>query len=121
MVMDLKEKIEQVKLNRENVNCLGTAAYLVGIIEEDRFLSGGYFGLDYLRNLKKVDNPQYGDLIVFRSCFDGVSKIAHAGVLVNVNPLKMTHRSGINEGIVENENLEDSLYNNFSTLEFYRK
>ena len=100
--MNLQERIESVKASGVS-NCRGTALYVVGIIQED--LAIGPINIEkFMENLERSDdNPNVGDLVVFRTREEGYNM--HMGVIILRSPkVKIFHRERAN-GVVRVDDL----------------
>lgn len=115
----LEERLKLVR-NTKRSNCIGTALFLVGLYEEDRFLSPKAAYERYLSNLEELDLPEIGCLVSFGKTF----KVAHLGVVTSLEPLKVTEREWTEGPFSENSDFwklkrtyEEDEDNNIS---FYR-
>lgn len=86
-------KIKELGAYHHRQNCMGTALYLVRLIEEDLFVDSET-ALIMLKKLDRIDHPIPGCLIVFKHPTWKQGYIHHMGVIVTTEPLIMTHRFG---------------------------
>ena len=114
--MDLTERIQSVQ--EYGSNCVGTALYVAGITPYDIFTT--HREIEWrLRGMDKTDDPEIGDLVVFRT--SGKGSPIHMGVLVEVNPtLRIFHRHDFkaHTGIDDLNEYHKSLYPH-TYLEYY--
>lgn len=87
----LQQKPMEEKPPRQN--CMGTALYLTGLIEEDSSVDSEA-ALAILEQLNRLDSPIPGCLIVFKHPTWKHGYIHHMGVVVTTSPPIMTHRFG---------------------------
>lgn len=96
---DFYKMIAERRRNLEDdcSNCVGTALYLVGEIDNDLHIEHPN---QYIKNLKKTDKQLLGCLIDWE---DTISGIYHIAVIVKENPLTLSTRNGKNEKFIKNQ------------------
>ena len=111
--MNLKERIKSLK--KSTSNCRGTALFLSGLVDDDRFINEEDFEEKLGHKTKK---PDIGDLVVFR---DSTNLPMHAGVIVETEPLIFIYRKIIN-GAIKNGKVSEYYHPRFSelTVEYYK-
>jgi len=101
------EKIEKFirerasKTKRKNSNCVGTALYLVGESDTDKYLDR-YTSRDVLLNFRKSFCPQKGYFVCW---MDGTNPF-HVGVVLETNPLTILHRDGC-DGYLKSDSFDE--------------
>ena len=96
----IKERISQVSRNNSS-NCMGTAFYLSGEEEEDRYFSREE-SRKKLAGMKKVKEPELGCVVSWTN-----NRIPyHAGVIFMENPFYVVYRNKDN-GTLMQLSLED--------------
>ena len=97
------DSILKVAKDNHFVNCIGTALYLSGITPCDDYILSSDVD-SFLKNFERIDEPKLNSLVLFRMPNE---EISHMGVVVSINPLKMTHRTSFLGPVIENDNLEE--------------
>ena len=82
----------------------------MGIADEDTYCAGTDFD-DIFGKLRRVDNPEIGAFISF-------NYNQHSGVVTSTEPLAMTHRTGYQGRVVENQ-LVSTLSDHYGDGRFY--
>ncbi len=95
----MKERIH--KADRRGSNCIGAALYIVGEIPSETYISRK-ISKKNLNRLRTSSKPELGYIVLWES--DGIP--FHAGVILNMNPLKIVHRNEIN-GLLKEQSLEE--------------
>ena len=85
-------------------NCIGTALYLVGEIEEDIDIGVHTAYNNYFRHLNVSLNPQIGSLIAWQH--QEPRKIVHCAVITRLEPLEVAHREGCKGTVETNQPIE---------------
>lgn len=105
------------KLRRRNSNCIGTALYLIGETDSDKYLSRGE-SKKLISNMERAKKPELGHLVLWTS--DGIP--FHAGVILMDNPFYIVHRNEKN-GLLTKEKLDtftDYIFKNTRLKPTYR-
>jgi len=120
------QRMEIAKSTTRETNCIGTALYVKGYIDEDRIIDyhegtrkGESKLIDtVLSQMKLIDNPQEGALLVITSRYD---IYLHMGIVVNGNPLLIYQRPYIDGKIQQSIPIRDTIspYNCRDVVEFY--
>jgi hypothetical protein len=89
-------------------NCIGTALYLSSENSSDKYVDTSYAYQINFQNLKLLDQPVVGCLVAWRNLqnSDGMD-VYHAGIVVSIDPLLITHRCGIRGPFIEKEQIEN--------------
>ena len=113
--MGLKERIDL--LEEAKSNCRGTALFVAGLLDYDRFIDKEKFE-GKLEFLDKTKKPKRGDLVVFR---DQANLPMHAGVIVDTKPLSFIYRE-IMKGAIKNGTVSEYYHPRFLeiTVEYYK-
>lgn len=117
-------------LLRKDVNCAGTAIYLVGDASRDGYIETITLYNKYLSSLKQVDSPVAGCLIAWVGRY-GISwrarlnlpsepNTCHIGVVSATDPPRVTHRDGLRGSFVIDAPI-DAVESEISTHIFSRK
>jgi hypothetical protein len=93
-------------------NCIGTALFIAGVASKDRFVECSQANSQFLKHLRQSELPVPGALVAWVR----VSKVhrvfvLHMGVVSSVqqpNKILITHRSGREGIIIEDEATDDS-------------
>jgi len=103
----LAERIKLAEKTTCKTNCIGFAFYLLGYIDPEKYV--GYTKNDphvkvvepYLSRMTKIENPDLGDLVVFRNDNDKYGKrVEHMGLIIDFDPYPVIcHRPGVNKKI----------------------
>ena len=104
--MEFKDWIDNRITNLVNSgisNCTGTALYIVGELDEDRYIHKN----EHTNILSKLLRKEYPDIGFLIGWWDGDS-IYHLGVITNENPLLITNRRGHIGSIKRNESFEET-------------
>jgi len=87
--MNFNKRLRIAKNNHEWSNGIGTALFLSGILEKDKFI-WPYEAQDYLRCLDIIEKPKRHCLIVIKDKY-GVN---HMGIVYKIEPMRIIHRDG---------------------------
>lgn len=112
-IMNRKDNV-----NLKDSNCVGTALYLVGETESDKYLSRKDSKV-LLSKLKKVKEPKAGYLAVWES--EGF--VIHTGVILRDKPpFHILHRTEKNFYLADNslEEFSNLIYSKMSIKPIYR-
>lgn len=120
-----RQRMQHAEHTIRKTNCIGTALYVLGAIDEDSFVGAGEQRWEsgivdtFLREWAKVKTPHLGNVLVIRS----PERIEHMGIIVEDDPTKVYNRLGINGVIAPQESLDRvlRLFWPFPTYEFYSK
>jgi hypothetical protein len=105
------------KLRARNSNCVGTALYLIGETDSDKYLSRKE-SRKLISKMERAIKPELGYLALWAS--DGVP--FHAGVILMDNPFYIVHRNEKN-GLLTKERLDtfsDYIFKNVGLKPIYR-
>jgi hypothetical protein len=111
----MKERI--LKMERKKGNCVGASLYITGEIASESYFSRKDAQLKFSR-LKNSYKPDLGYIALWES--DGI--LFHAGVISNIDPLKIVHRNEINGLLTEHalDELIDRIYKNTHLKPVYK-
>lgn len=87
--MDLEDKIAKVKQHKSN--CVGTALYLLGLQQRDRYVHPPYLEELSEQGFQKIKSIRYGAAAVF---FDETNRVVHMGVVLQDGALAHRRRAG---------------------------
>lgn len=91
-VIPLSKIFEAKKDSDKQKNCFGTAQFLNGEIESDIFQDS----VDTIKRIcsrEPINKPIIGCYIVLDNLPEWKNHISHMGIITELNPLKMIHRS----------------------------
>ncbi len=130
------ENIEIAKNTTEKTNCIGFALFGVGAIDSERYIGRTENDPEakivdqYLSEMKRVENVELGDLVVFRND-RGTKMVQHMGIVVDFNPgpvichrpclygeIKLQRNFGLL--IADYQELVECMYKANIAVEFYR-
>ena len=98
MIADRRKNIKKEGVS----NCIGTALYLTGEIEEDFYLKHAYN--NKIHSLEVSEIPKLG---YFLSWEDPDEKMEHVGVITNLNPLSIAHREKYKGNFIQNQEVSE--------------
>jgi len=88
----MNERIALCRDTRRS-NCAGTALYIVGMQDSDRFVTGGRrIPRHVLKPLARLEEPAEGCLVVWERQWMGMTGINHMAVVTSTEPLLVTQR-----------------------------
>ncbi len=83
-------------------NCMGTAMFLIGEQKEDRYLDICCRQREMLDRMIQLPKPTRASIAVWYKNAPEFM-IEHMGVIVSVDPILVTHRTGCDDEFIENE------------------
>ncbi len=104
------------RLLRRDVNCAGTALYLVGDAEKDSYVEPKTLYADYLSRLGKISNPVVGCIVAWTGKHVQLDRMfiatdwvntRHIGVLTDINPIRVAHRDGLSGWFIKSQSIEE--------------
>lgn len=105
-MLDLSDRLFDAIENQTPTNCIGTALFLTGIVDKDKYLDSDGVKREILPNLKRLEQPEEGAIVTW----ENDTSVIHMGVVVSINPLLLTHRLGCYRGanamLIERDNFE---------------
>jgi hypothetical protein len=128
-MLDLSKRVFMAIENQTPTNCIGTALFLSGVNDSDEYFSPPQAKRHFLPRMESLSQPEEGAII----SWENDATVNHMGVVVSVNPLKVTHRLGCYSGgnaiIVEGDDFQrvDERYGSIDftgeqkfTIRYYR-
>ena len=97
-MIEYRRRLNLAKNNGQMANCIGTAFYLAGYIDEDRHIEPREIDDDFLVRL--ADYRIHCIAALFHA---DTGEWIHAGIVTGIVPLCVTHRAGIKGRIIEDD------------------
>ncbi len=91
--MILEERLREVTGTKKS-NCIGTALYLVGLVNTDECIDPSTIRSTPFASLLKIEQPVVGGLIAWLEQDSGYTDVIHLGVVANTSPLLIHNRHG---------------------------
>lgn len=99
-----EERLAIARSSKLGKNCHGTALFLIGVAKHDE-----YVGIDYIASDRIFDHPNVSQLVPVDEPVEAALVFfnlgSHSGVVVSTDPVRVTHRTGLNEALRENQPL----------------
>ncbi|MBI3623615.1 hypothetical protein HY212_06075 [Candidatus Pacearchaeota archaeon] len=94
--ISLQDRLAKVSGDERPANCIGTALFLAGEVDIDEHIEPSH-SRPYFEKLTELHSPEVESIITWEeSTRKGIS-VGHAGLIVGVNPILITHRPGCYE------------------------
>ena len=107
-MININDKLFRAIDGEELTNCIGTALFLVGEIDEERVVWDTEEIIRYLSRLKVLEKPEKGCIVSWEDKFSRCINPAHVGIVTNIDPLLVTSRAGIyREGVGNRPIIQD--------------
>jgi len=93
---EIEKRMDKLEIFKDS-NCVGTVQYLVGEIEEDRYICPR---TNKILKMKIIDKPILGCVVEWYFLED---QIAHTGIVSKIKPLLINHRDGYSKPFYKNQ------------------
>ncbi|MCX6750883.1 MAG: hypothetical protein NTZ83_05475 [Candidatus Pacearchaeota archaeon] len=105
------------KVSKNNSNCIGTALYLAGETDSDKYLSRAS-SKRVINNMERAIKPEIGYLVLWES--DGIP--IHSGVILMDNPFRIVYRDKKRKLLIQDslDKFSDYLFKHFKVKPTYR-
>jgi len=91
--INLQDRLAKVSGDELPTNCIGTALFLAGEVDIDEHIEPLH-AKTYLEKLTELQAPEVGSIITWEEETRKGLSVEHAGLVVNVDPILITHRPG---------------------------
>lgn len=96
MEFDFWQRVEDCVGTRRS-NCIGTALYLTGIQNEDKFVEITEAYESFFRRLDLREELSLGGIITWEKDFGALIDVIHAGIITSICPFEIMHRRGTDD------------------------